>query len=93
MLKYAQLLICFIFSNPKNVWFPNSNRFFFVLRPLNSESDTGFVLPCPVSAKLAECAKETDYCQMLSDIQSRQSKSIIQCFKKMFKIDYLPFSS
>lgn len=33
-----------------------------MLLPLNSESDTGFVLPCSVSAKLAACAKEIDGC-------------------------------
>lgn len=46
MLKYAQWLIYFIFSIPRNVWFLNSNRFFCMLLRLNSESDTGFVLPC-----------------------------------------------
>lgn len=59
MLKYAQWLICFIFSIPKNVWFPNSNRFFFMLLPLNSKSDTGFLLPCHVYAKLAVKCSQT----------------------------------
>lgn len=35
------------------------------------------VLSCPISAKLAGCAKETADCQVLSDVQSRQSKSTI----------------
>lgn len=87
MLKYAQWLICFMFSIPKIVWLPNSNRFFFMLHPLKSESDTCFMLPCPISAKLAGCAKEIDGCQMLSDVQSRQTNQLfntsIKCSKSI----------
>ena len=43
------------------------------------------VFSCPLSAKLAGCAKEIADCQVLSELQSRQSKSPIQHFEKMCK--------